>query len=98
MDYLISRLSCHQSWREHIPGRWDHTSSVAQISGIGQLMLFGVGKEILDRLSVQLRQLKQFHYIHAAVARLTFGKERMGQTQGGGNLSLGHPRFLAGLN
>lgn len=61
-------------------------------------MLFGVGEEILDRLSVQIRKLKQFHYIHAAVARLTFGKERMGHAQGSGNLSLGQSGFLAGLN
>jgi hypothetical protein len=61
-------------------------------------MLFRVGKEVLDRLSVYLRKLKQFHHIHAAVTCFTFGKERMGHTQGGGNLSLGHARFLASLN
>lgn len=41
---------------------------------IGQF-LFLIREEILDGLSVQLRKLKQFHDIHAAVASLTFGKE-----------------------
>jgi hypothetical protein len=61
-------------------------------------MLLSVGKEILDRFSVQLRKLKQFHDIHPAVAGFAFRQERMGQTQGGGNLPLGHSGFLAGLN
>jgi hypothetical protein len=70
------------------PGSWESMSSV----------LLCVGKEILDRFSVQLRKLKQFHDIHPAVAGFTFRQERVGQTQGGGNLSLGQSGFLASLN
>ena len=64
---------------------------------IAQFLLL-IREEMLDRLSVQLRKLKQFHDIHAAVASLTFGKEGMRHAQRGGDLTLGQSRFLAGLN
>lgn len=60
--------------------------------------LFLIREEILGGLSVQLRKLKQFYDIDAAVASLTFGEERMRHAQRGGDLTLGQSRLLAGLN